>query len=285
MQSEATAWVRHQVALRAARVAIATLEHGGVAALPVKGVLLAHQVYDPALRPLHDIDLLVRPRDLSRALRIARSLGWSVVWDSKQLGNPNVVIHGMAVDLANSVGPPGVSALGVDAMIGRARRAVDPLGFPHWQVELHDHALLVALDAFKDKLGSKPWSREDLTRLARVTGFSASALVERAAEAKLSTMLAIVADWVVEAGPSPAWSAVRDYAAQSHARPRYAQRYRSLLEKEESTWKRWYLGAQTRAVSDSSRRRCLALTLGALGTLRYWVRHGRLDGDPWQRRS
>jgi Uncharacterised nucleotidyltransferase len=52
-----------------------------IAAIPnilLKGAVLAHRIYaSPALRPMVDIDVLVRPVDIERAVRAASSLGYS----------------------------------------------------------------------------------------------------------------------------------------------------------------------------------------------------------------
>src|SRR5215471_15974717 len=52
----------------------AALREAGVAALPVKGVVLAETIYgNLALRPAADLDVLVRPRDLPVAREVLRS--------------------------------------------------------------------------------------------------------------------------------------------------------------------------------------------------------------------
>jgi hypothetical protein len=54
------------------------LEQRGIAALPLKGPLLARALYgDPALRPSEDVDLLVDPADLRAAARTVRAAGWT----------------------------------------------------------------------------------------------------------------------------------------------------------------------------------------------------------------
>jgi hypothetical protein len=276
-------WATHELALRVARVCLSELERNGVRALAVKGVVLARHTYNLSRRPIADVDLLISRADFRRALDVARAARWRIVWDSKTLGNVNFVVEQMAVDVACSFGPTGVSALSVSTVMARASRSDRPLGFPHWQIDTHDHALLIAIDAFKDKLGSgKPWAREDLVQLATTEGFSPRILVERAAAAHLRTMLAIVAAWVISTEPSAPWSAVHRQLGPIGIRPGYIERYHHLLAaRRTSILTSWYLSLMTRAVSDSVRWRAFALALGAAGTAHYVARHGSLHGDPW----
>jgi hypothetical protein len=57
---------------------LAALREAGVAALPVKGLVLAETLYGSlALRPLADLDVLVRPSDLPRARAALAELGFA----------------------------------------------------------------------------------------------------------------------------------------------------------------------------------------------------------------
>lgn len=52
-------------------------DQAGLPWLPLKGAALAWDIYpDPALRPMNDLDLLVAPRDLLAAVRLAAGLGY-----------------------------------------------------------------------------------------------------------------------------------------------------------------------------------------------------------------
>jgi hypothetical protein len=275
-------WARQELALSITERAFATLEKNGIRAMPVKGLVLARQVYDITERPISDVDLLVEPADVRRALAVARTEGWTVVWDTRLVGSFNFVLEGLAFDLKSSLGPPGMSALGVSTMLARAVETRESLGFLHRRIELHDHVLLLAIDAFKDGLGrGKPWAREDLVRLAAVADFSARSLVDRAIDARLQTMLALVADWVLASGPAPSWSTIRELVQKMPLRSHYIARYRRLLAVTTGSVPRWRLSAMTRTVSDSPWKRALALALGAAGTARFMMRHGGLDVDAW----
>jgi hypothetical protein len=277
-------WMTFQVALRSAEATLGALERRGIRALPVKGVLLAGMIYEPVERPLSDIDLIVAPADFSKILRLADQSHWTLVWDSLMLGTVNFIVDGMAYDVMSSFGPTGISAIRVSELFARATRATHPLGFPHWQIEVHDHALLLALDAFKDKLGfGKRWAREDLVRIAHSDGFSTAALVKRASDAKLLTMLSIVADWIVANGATSEWVVVQEALRSRPIRRRYIENYKKILQPTSgSRWQHVFLSAQTRTVSDSLGIRARALVLGAWGTVKYLMRHGTLEKKAWE---
>jgi hypothetical protein len=251
--------------------------------MPVKGLVLARDVYDPAERSISDVDLIVPPRSFSTALRVARAAGWRLVWDARVVGSVNFVVEDFPIDVKCTFGPAGVSAIGVPDVFKRAVLSEHPLGFAHWRIERHDHALLLAMDAFKDGLGiGKPWAREDLVRIASSSEFLPESLIERATTARLQTMLAIVAGWVLSSGPSPAWVAVQKQLASVQLRADYLARYERLLRaRPRSVWHRRYASALTRMVSDSVQHRVLAIALGALGTAKYVARHGRLSVNLW----
>jgi hypothetical protein len=260
--------------IRVLRDVTARLGERGIDCVPVKGIVLSRQLYDdPAARPFSDVDLLMRPRDFRNAIRVAKAAGWRIHYDSKILGSVNFIVDGVAFDTVCSLGPPGLCAVGVDQVAARCTRGVAPLGFEHLQIDSHDHALLMAIDAFKDKFGVKPWCREDLVRIANGDGFSAERLVDLAGEARLCTVLAIVADWVIEGADSPAWQDVRIRLGQGTLRAGYIRRFRSLMAGEIAGWRGVPVRVLARAGSDAPARRVMALALGAAGTCVFFARH------------
>lgn len=80
---------RHTARLRAATSMAADalvgdvarrLSERGISVMPVKGALLQHWLYDdPTERPLTDVDLLIAPQDLQRAVRLLESAGYCSV--------------------------------------------------------------------------------------------------------------------------------------------------------------------------------------------------------------
>lgn len=287
LPSPAATWVTQQLAQRAARKLVAAFEAEGIRCLLVKGIVVARQLYaDPIERPYCDVDVLVRPRDFLRVLRVGRQNGWRRVWDSKTLGAVNLVVDGVAVDIASTVGPPGVAAIGVGDLLGRARRSAEPVGVSHDAIEVHDHALLLAIDAFKDKLGAttKPWAAEDLARVAGSEGFDVPTMIARTREARLATLIAAVARWVGEERGETAWSGV-ERGLRGEVREGYVARYRGLCARERSRWEGVELAAMTRAVSDERGRRVMAVVLGGVGAGVFVGRHGRLGVEVWERSS
>lgn len=278
LRPDAVAWAAYELRLGALGELVALLERANVPSLPIKGALLVRQLYDePAERPLVDVDLLVTPADFRDVVRIARRSGFTLVWDSKQLGNVNVHVRGIAIDVASSLGPPGLSALEVDALLRRATRTDRILGFPHWQIELHDHALVVAIDAFKDKLGSKPASRTDLLRLAEQPGFDPQKLVRVASEARLETLLRIVASWLLRTDASAGWEDVLSELDTRPQRRLYAHAFRWLAQRQSLPLARIPLALLARAASDDPVKRAAALGLGAAGTLAFIARNRGLE--------
>jgi hypothetical protein len=70
----------YAVRTRVTAEAIATLRDAGIPVLVLKGAALAHLVYrEPMLRPMRDVDLLVRRDDGQRAWRCLQEIGFSCV--------------------------------------------------------------------------------------------------------------------------------------------------------------------------------------------------------------
>jgi hypothetical protein len=274
-------WAAHEAGRRSLEKVLRRFDDARIPSLPVKGILLARQLYaDPLERPLADVDLLIQPRDFLRALRVARSANWPLVWDSKVLGSVNFIVDSMPVDVAVSLGPPGTSAIGVRELLERSERRVEPLGFTHSQIELHDHVLLMAVDAFKDKLRVKDWASRDLLRIAEMPGFEPLRLVRLARAARLETMLAVVASWLSEQAPSRPWTTIRDSLPGDDLRPGYARKYLAMAAAPPEEH-RWRLALLARAVSDSPARRVWALALGAAGSVIFGARYGSFSHSVW----
>lgn len=218
-------WLRHQVAAAAFRKLGSDLGTRGVVTLPVKGFVTARILYrDIASRPMADLDLRMRPRDFSRARRVAREQGWverigptlwSVVW----------TVNGFPVDIKCALGTPGLCAISVDDLLLRAYRCTGPLGFPHLEPELNDHALILVLNALKDGLRPKPWSLEDLRRIVRHERFDADTLVKRAREGRVASAVWIVADWLAKAHDVFEWGDVRNRIGARPPSERAARMY------------------------------------------------------------
>jgi hypothetical protein len=183
----------------------------GIRALPVKGIVTAYTLYDePAARYIGDIDLRIRPRDVGEAVRVARRRGWRPETAAPQLGHVLLRVDGWEVDIESHLGPPGLCRWSIDDLLRRAEACVEPLGVAHARPELHDHVLVLVLNAFKDGLRIPPWSLEDIRRIARHPGFDAATAVDRARAGGVASVTWIVADWLAEQHGCAEWRAVRD---------------------------------------------------------------------------
>jgi hypothetical protein len=264
-------WVRHRLAVEALRRVLAAFEGRGIRVLPVKGIILAHTLYENVTdRPMADVDLRIRPSDLRNAKRVAREHGWDVRITSKQLGTFEFDVGGMLVDVETTVGPPGVCAIGVAEMLERSAERTEPLGVRHREPEIHDHALLLCVNAFKDKLpNTLPWAATDLVRIAELAEFDPDAMVARAREARLTTMVWLVAEWLSnESNTATAWVRVLERLGDEPRRRFYARAFRALVHPQPRS--PILSAALVRACSDDALMRGKALALGAAGTAYAW---------------
>ncbi len=70
--------LRNGLILNALQEALRALDDAGVDVVVLKGAYLAGAVYDsPALRPMNDVDIMVRRSSVDRAVRTLRDTGWA----------------------------------------------------------------------------------------------------------------------------------------------------------------------------------------------------------------
>lgn len=219
-------WIRQTQALSALRAVVEGL--GADRVLPVKGIVTARTLYaDPSDRPIADVDIRVRPRDLGRVLAFAKAEGHLVRVRSRAYGTVVLDVLGVDVDVETTLGPPGFCRIDVETMLSRAAEGADILGFPVRVPETYDHALLLVLNVFKDKLSLTPaWAVEDLVRVAKVPGFDPDRMAARAREGGCATVTWIVADWLSR--ENEGWRAVREAIAHAPKRPRFVRRFQAL---------------------------------------------------------
>jgi hypothetical protein len=258
-------WAAHEIALDALGHSLEVLRAAGVEPLVVKGVALAYELYaDVAERPLADVDLRVRPREFLRAARALRARGWAVDPTSRQLGSVGFLVgHGL-VELESTVGPPGLCGLTVERMATRSRwrRLAGRLEFR--EPEVTDHAILLVVNAFKDKLlDCPPWSVDDLAAIVTHADFDRAAFVERVREARSQTLTWIVADWLVRERRCEAWRAIRDALGSAPLRPRYAKAFQSAVLRAPQSMAARMLA---RIGSDAPASRLWAVTATVIGT-------------------
>jgi hypothetical protein len=282
IEDRAATWAQHEYAAEAFRQVVNVTRAGGVDVLPVKGIVLAHTLYDEVEeRPMVDVDFRVRRQDLRRLASILRSAGWRVGVTSRQLGTMEIYTSRTLVEFESSIGPPGVCAVGVEDMMARATMRTT-LGVDHLEPEVHDHALLLCVNAFKDKLVlAAPWAREDLYRIAVTPEFNSREFVARVAEAELATVVWIVADWLSTGSRDTVWTDVRNRLDEVRRR-NYAALYMRLARRAPESVA---IGVLARAASDSRALRLKAVALGVAGTLLETGRRVRrvfLNGAPRQ---
>jgi hypothetical protein len=188
----------------------------GIPVLPVKGVITGRTLYaDPAERELRDVDVRIRPRDFSRALAlVGRTAGWRVGHVVPAYRNITVAIGGLDVDIETSCGPPGFCGLRVEAMIERAEPG--PSAQLPRMPELHDHALLLVVNAVKDHLvTTTPAALEDLRRIACEPRFCPERLRRLAEESGTLFMVHLVARFLGR--QQAAWAEMDRILSRGHA--------------------------------------------------------------------
>jgi hypothetical protein len=94
-------WVENQLLFQDTAALIRLLRQAGVEVLVLKGVPLALLYYrDAALRPMADVDLLVRPQDAARAINTMTEAGWT----SPHPCPEHLIPFARAVDFRNANG-------------------------------------------------------------------------------------------------------------------------------------------------------------------------------------
>lgn len=79
-------WAENQFMFEHAAALARKLHDAGIDVLFLKGVALAHVFYaDPALRPMSDIDILIRPGQIAAATAVCRQLGWRPLFEPGDL--------------------------------------------------------------------------------------------------------------------------------------------------------------------------------------------------------
>lgn len=264
-------WARHQLALSALRSTLGVLEPAGIPVLVVKGMVLAHLLYaDIADRPMCDVDLRVRPRDFLRAVRAMRASGSKPLWVSRQFGAVSFEVEGTLIEIETSVGPPGLCALSVARMLERSRERLLPGDLRVREPEIHDHAMVMLINAYKDKMVRCPsWSLDDLDAI--VAHLDPETFLVRIAEARVRTLAWIAADWMARERASDRWRGLRERMGARAPRRLYAWAVRRSLQQAPTSVT---LRALTRMASDSALQRVWALAAGGAGSAISWVGSG-----------
>jgi len=148
----------------------------GIAAVPFKGPLLGHLIWgDHRLWVGGDLDLLVRPRDLGRAVEVLSSEGYRSVGRPErerplqrplmpwrplvQLAKQNATLTAY-VDLQTSIFPWWMSRRGLDEQVWRDVRSGDVFGSPGMLLPYSWNLILLSLHAYKHLFVLLRWASE-----------------------------------------------------------------------------------------------------------------------------
>ena len=261
--SKVASWARHAHARTVLEEVLRVCAKSGIDVVPVKGILTARWLYeDPSERWIQDIDLRVVPGDMRSLKKAGIRAGWRVLDWSPIYRNIVFDVQGMMAEFEAHIGPRGVCALPVSEVLSRATEHTEPFGFSHLQPELHDHALLLVLNVFKDKVvEASAGAVHDLERIARLSEFDAHRLATLAKNSGVATVAFIVAQWLVRDRGASAWIPVLQ-ALGPPPRNHYAALFRRLMTRPDSLG----LRLLARAASDRKVKQVLAT-----GTMIAWI--------------
>ena len=262
------AWIAQLRAQAALGRMLEVLSRAGLRALPVKGVVTGPMLYaDLGERPLLDVDLRVRPADFARAKAAGERAGFRVLHRDRAYQVVVFDVDGMQVDIETQVGPRGMSRLSVEEMVAHATLVRGGQLVP----EIHEHAALLVLNVWKDKLRfAAAHAFEDLRRIVRQPTFRDGRFVEVIARAGVSTVAWLVADFLAETRGDQRWTELRE--ALDRVRPprrAYASMFRAILRAEEAP--PWLLTLIARAGSDAPSPRLRALGYMAWHAAEAWL--------------
>jgi Uncharacterised nucleotidyltransferase len=273
------AWLLQTMGVEILREVTARCEAAAVPVLPVKGVVTSRLLYaDIAERPITDVDVRVRPGDLATVRRIASAAGWPCLRVAQTYHNLTYGFGVLSLDVEGSVGPPGLCALEVSAMLARAERREIAPGLRVLVPEVHDHAVLLTVNAFKDKIATAPpWALVDLERIVVHPDFRREEFVSRVRGARVTTIAWIVAGWLESVRGDPAWGAIR---ALLESRAALRRGYARLLERRLAEGHPDSLSVRllTRAGADTRRMQIEAVLRAAAWSVEMAVRGARSHG-------
>lgn len=271
ISDRASIWALQEMAVDILSQVVTASESVGIRVLPVKGVVTSRWLYpDVSDRPLSDVDIRVRADDLPKFKQVAREAGWDCL---RELRSYRSVVYGfglLGLDVETGVGPPGLCALSVATMLERSDvRELRP-GLQVPVPEIHDHAMLLTVNVFKDKVvAAPPWAIEDLARIVEHASFRADRFADLAVECRSATLVWVVAKWMEEVRASHAWRAVR-VAVERRARVRRA--YGNALRRRLHAAAEAPLSLRliSRLASDSRKMQLR----GLLAALAFWLEQG-----------
>jgi hypothetical protein len=237
LASPIRAWLAQEAGVEILREVTACCDAAAIQFLPVKGVVTSRLLYgDVAERPMTDVDVRVRARDLARFQHAAASAGWRCLRVARSYQNLIYDFGALSLDVEACIGPPGLCALDVGTMLDRSERQEIAPGLHVFVPEIHDHAVVLTINAFKDKIvTTASWVIGDLERIVVQPGFRRDLFVERVSQSRISTIAWIVAAWMEAGRNSSAWGAIRAAIdSRGQVRSAYAKLFRAQLAAGES---------------------------------------------------
>jgi hypothetical protein len=270
------AWVYQELAVEVLRKVVARCDAAGLPFLTVKGAVTSRLFYDDiAERPITDVDVRIRSTDFWRWREIAKNWTercWSVVWTYRSRAYD---FSPVSLDVETDVGPPGLCALTVDAMLSRAERYEITTGVRVLVPEIHDHAVILTVNAFKDRfVVGNPWSITDLERIVGSPSFRIGTFVDLAVRSRIATIAWIVASRLETQYGNVQWAAIRS-VIERKAEPRrlYAIAYRRVATSAAGASLPGYLFTTLGGDSILSRTRALGTAVARVGEskLRGWT--------------
>ncbi|HJM43191.1 MAG TPA: nucleotidyltransferase family protein [Nitrospinota bacterium] len=132
----------------------------GVPVILLKGIVLVETLYeDPGLRPLSDVDIMVRPEDVQKTRTVLIEMGfepWENFGDHLERGPLVIELHVSFSDTDRIDRRRHTAQLEIEAIWERARP--DPTGAPHvFQLALEDHLLYLCRHLLKHSYDSLIW--------------------------------------------------------------------------------------------------------------------------------
>lgn len=216
-------WARNTVLVERCAEIVGALDRAGVPSIGLKGVVLARTVYpDLALRPMTDVDLLIRPGDRAAATAALGDAGYRTVGDAVQAvqtfdGFRLFARDATVLDLHwaitySSVRTAGIVRVDHDGLWRRARRP-DPNGVSCWTLSPEDMLLHLALHlTIGSDLARLIWF-SDIDALVRKTTLDWDRVLEEAdrwrVRAILGHVLGVVRDAFGTPVPARAWAGLR----------------------------------------------------------------------------
>lgn len=272
-RADVSTWISHEVTARILAEVLARCAEAGVPILVVKGVVTSRLLYDDvAQRAIADIDVRIRPSDFSTFRALAAKAGWRclrVAWTYRNLVYD---FPPLSLDVEGYVGAPGLCAMTVDEMLSRAT----PLEIaPTLRVlvpEIHDHAVVLAVNAFKDKIvAANRGALSDVERIVLHRDFRCHVFVDRVVHSRIATLAWIVAAWMESERQNNEWGAIRvAIEARAPVRRRYGNLFRRLITRSPST--AMSLRLLARAVADRPLMQAEAIVCACAWEAEMWLR-------------